>query len=195
VNGDVHQPPGELRGGALMPAGSVNVATLERTPSESTAGDLVVREPRIEDAERMWRLVRDSGTLDLNSGYAYLLLCRHFRNTCLLAEDDDGAIAGFVVGYRPPDAEDTMFVWQIGVSTRHRRRGVGRTLLLALLDRLERVRFLEATVTPSNEPSRRLFRSVARSLDARFETRPYFDEDVLPESDHEPETLVRIGPL
>lgn len=175
---------------------TASIAATERAPHRTRRGDVRIRAPRPDDAQRMWNLVHDSDALDLNSPYAYLLLCRDFSDTCLVAEAEEGRrLVGFVAGYRPPHASDTMFVWQVGVSSEHRQEGLARRLIIDVLDGLDDVRFLEATVTPSNEPSWRLFRSVADRLGADFRTRTCFDEELFPESDHEPEELVRIGPL
>ena len=43
----------------------------------------------------MWRVARDSGTLDLNTSYAYLLLARDFAQTSRIAVHD-GAVVGFI---------------------------------------------------------------------------------------------------
>ncbi|MGY5138554.1 diaminobutyrate acetyltransferase, partial [Streptomyces nigrescens] len=37
--------------------------------------------PRVEDGAAIWRIARDSKTLDLNSSYSYLLWCRDFAAT------------------------------------------------------------------------------------------------------------------
>jgi L-2,4-diaminobutyric acid acetyltransferase len=172
------------------------------------------RAPRTSDASRIWRLARATRVLEENSGYAYALLCTHFADTCTVAgtgtaaspdtgdtgSDQAGAsdaLAGFVVGYRPPAAPDTLFVWQVAVASGHRGRGLGVHMLVDLLSRPTStdVRYLEATVTPSNEVSQRLFRSVARRLGARCDVQPFFPADLLPEAGHEPEHLYRIGPL
>ncbi len=49
----------------------------------------------------MWRIARDSKTLDLNASYAYILWCRDFAATSVVATVDEQP-AGFVTGYRPP---------------------------------------------------------------------------------------------
>lgn len=154
------------------------------------------RSVRVEDAAAIWRLVRDSGVLDLNSPYTYLLLCRHHQRTCLVAEEA-GEVVGFITAYVPPASPDVIFVWQVGVAASHRRRGLGRRLVHQLLDRCPQARFLEATVTPSNQSSLGLFRSVAADREARFAVQSGFAaSDFPPEaSAHEQEDLIRIGPL
>ncbi len=155
-----------------------------------------IRPVRVDDGPAIWRLVRDSGTLDRNSLYAYLLLCQQFGDTCLVAETA-GEVAGFVVAFRPPRDPEAIFVWQIGVAVAARGSG----LASALLDRLLRqpgcrgVTRLEATVTPSNEASRALFRSLARRLGARLEVASGFGPELFAGTDHEAEERYRIGPL
>ena len=153
-----------------------------------------LRRPSPDDAAEVWRLVRDSRALDLNSPYAYLLLCSHFRATCLLAEDR-GRVEGAVLGYAPPEDPTAFFVWQIAVADRARGRGIARQLLVgALAAATPSPRWLEATVTPDNTASLALFRNVARALGARFQCGPHFPAELFPDS-HAEEHRIRIGPL
>lgn len=144
----------------------------------------------------MWRLVRDSGVLDLNSPYAYLLLCSDFAHTSTVAEAA-GQLLGFVGAYRPPPRPDSVFVWQIVTAREARRRGLASRLLEALLDQraCRGARFLEATVTPSNRPSRAFFEGFARRLGVPFEEETAFTAELFPGADHEDEVRIRIGPL
>lgn len=159
-------------------------------------GAISIRTAEQSDAAAIWRLVRDCPILELNSGYAYLLLCTDFRETCLVAEGD-GRVAGFVTAYVPPSRGEVLFVWQIGVAPWAR----GRRLATRLLERLlqgsaaRSVRFLEATVSPENEASLRLFRSLAEKLNVPFQTRPHFHHADFPDTEHDDEPMVRIGPL
>jgi L-2,4-diaminobutyric acid acetyltransferase len=72
-----------------------------------------LRAPTTEDGAEIWRMARSCG-LDLNSPYLYLMWCRDFADTSVIAEVG-GATAGFVAGYRRPADSATLFVWQIGV--------------------------------------------------------------------------------
>ena len=64
----------------------------------TTAPDAVLfRSPQIDDGVRLWEIARDSKVLDLNSSYAYLLWCRDFSATSIVAEVD-GRVVGFVSG-------------------------------------------------------------------------------------------------
>lgn len=158
------------------------------------------RSPTPEDGADLWRLVRDAGTLELNSPYTYILMASHFADTCLVAEADEAADGddplGLVIAYRPPTHRDAVFVWQVAVSPAARGRGLGRRLLEELVERLRPagVRFLEASVTPGNEASRALFRSLAREAGVPCRVEEFMTEDLFPEA-HEAEELFRIGPF
>ncbi len=149
----------------------------------------------IGDGARMWELARDAGGLDLNSPYAYLIWCRDFAATSVVARTGDDLV-GYITGYVRPDARDTVVVWQVTVDSSQRGRGLAATMLHHLADRLagDGVSFLEATVTPSNEPSARLFAGFARDREAPLDRTTLFDAADFPDQ-HEPEVLMRIGPL
>lgn len=140
-------------------------------------------------------MARDSQTLDLNSPYMYLLGASHFAETSVIARLA-GRPAGFVFGYRRPDAPDTVFVWQVAVEPAYRGRRLGHGMLAALVDRL-RPRYLEASVTPDNLASSALFSSFARQAGVPLDNRRVlFDASHFPAGTaHEPEVLYRIGPL
>lgn len=172
--------------------------TSSETPTDADAptDDITIRTVTVDDGAAIWRLVRDTGVLDLNSPYAYLLLCRRFADTCVVAERD-GAIVGFVLGFVPPDDPAVIFVWQVGVDAAARGLGIAGRLLSAFvrLPAAREARWLETTVTPDNEASSALFGSFARAHGAEREIRPYFSADLFPGSGHEAEELHRIGPL
>ena len=179
---------------------SADKSTATRTEREQPwLGPDLVRAPTLRDAGAIHQLVAGSGSLDLNSRYCYLLICRDFAETSLVATHGSQML-GFVSGYCPPTKPATLFVWQIGVSPSARGRGLAKRLLLELLARptCGHVESLEATVTPSNTASRRLFRAVARHFGVECQVEPGFTREMLatdPSSEHEEEELFRIGPL
>lgn len=145
----------------------------------------------------MWTLVKEAGTLDLNSSYLYMLLCREFSHCCALAERD-GRLEGFVTGITSPERPDVWFLWQIGVAATARGEGLANRLAFFVLDAVTPRQgpfYLETTVTPSNEASRALFNGIARRLDTGLEESDLFTGDMFPDSGHEPEPLLRIGPF
>lgn len=147
------------------------------------------------DAATIWRLVGESGVLEQNTAYAYVLMCTHFADTCLVAEDG-GEIVGFVVAYRPPTDTECVFVWQVGVADHARGRGIAGQLLDALVAEpgCRGVRYLEATVAPSNEASKALFTGFARRAGVPFEVGAGFGAHLFPGA-HDPEHSYRIGPF
>lgn len=162
----------------------------------TTQTEFNLREPELHDGARIWRLVEESEQLEANSPYSYLLFCTHFRNTAIVAEMEN-ELVGFVTAYLLPDQPDTLFVWQIGVDQRAQGKGLASAMLLQLLlrERCKEVEYLEATITPSNEPSQRLFRSVAKKFKTQCKEEPFFPRECFPGDDHEEEMLFRIGPL
>jgi L-2,4-diaminobutyric acid acetyltransferase len=162
--------------------------------SKVSAIDL--RTPRVSDAVAVHRLVVDSGVLDVNSLYCYLLFCRDFADTCVVAELD-GQLVGFATAYCPPQRPEALFVWQIAIAPAARRRGLGLRMLQHLLSLpgSSKVQFLEATVTPSNGPSRRLFHKLAEQLNVECQISSGFSSEAFGSGDHEAEDLFRIGPL
>lgn len=152
--------------------------------------------PGVRHGAAIHRLVDACKPLDLNSTYAYLLLCEHFAETCVHAERG-GHTVGFISAYRLPKRSDVIFVWQVAVAEELRGQGLAQAMLRELLDRpaLRDCRFLETTVSPSNEPSRRLFHSLARERRAAITERVLFSEQDFGSEHHESETLIRIGPF
>lgn len=166
----------------------------------SAASDGIrLSEPTLADGPDLWRLTRDSG-LDLNSPYAYTLWTRDFAATSVIARDSAGRPRGFVTGFVRPAAPDTYFLWQVGVDPEFRGRRLARRMLDHVGDRIaaQGLQYLEATVTPGNTASRALFTSFARSRECGAVWSPLFAREHFPADEsegHEPEDLVRIGPL
>jgi L-2,4-diaminobutyric acid acetyltransferase len=159
--------------------------------------EIMFRHPDTEDGKHLWEITRHSGTLDLNSPYHYLIMCRHFGSTSVVAEIN-GTIVGFVTAYIPPESRNTLFVWQIAVNKSAQGKGLAKKMLVFAFKNAANnpLAFLEATITPSNTASIHLFSSVAQAFDAPFDfSETYFSEEDFGTGAHEPETLVRIGPI
>lgn len=163
-----------------------------RAPVSPGAVTVEIRHPSLEDGAHMWRLARDSGALDLNTSYAYLLFARDFARTCRVAVVD-GEVSAFVLGYERPDESGTLFVWQIAVAAHQRGHGLAARLLDDLADQPD-VTFVEATITADNTPSQRLFAGFARRHDTTLARADMFATEHFPDG-HDAEGLVRIGPL
>lgn len=170
----------------------------EQRPGDAWGGTpdgFSMRQPELADGPAMWNLVRES-TLDDNSPYLYLMLARYYGETCAVAERGD-TLGGFLTAFVPPEQPDTLFVWQVGVSPQARGHGLATRLILSILQReaCEEVRYVEATVTPSNEASLALFRGLADKLGTRCRESECFPQHLFPVNGHEAEWLLRIGPF
>ncbi|NGO12686.1 diaminobutyrate acetyltransferase [Streptomyces sp. HC44] len=159
---------------------------------------LRIDRPEVVDGAALWRIAKDSRTLDLNSSYSYLLWCRDFAGTSAVARDTEGNPVGFVTGYVRPELPRTLLVWQVAVDAAYRGRGLAAALLDGLTARVAHDQALDAietTITPGNTASERLFTSYAARHGASVEREVLFDTAHFPDGPHDPEVLYRIGPL
>lgn len=154
-----------------------------------------LRKPEAEDGTDVWGLIKQSGSLDVNSAYSYLMLCEMFRDTCCVAVQHD-RLCGFVSGFRKPAEPETLFIWQIAVDSQLRGSGVGGKLLSELLSREENqdIRYVEATISPNNTASRQLFVRLAEKLGTDCAISEHYSANMFPEN-HDAELLFRIGPI
>jgi L-2,4-diaminobutyric acid acetyltransferase len=151
-------------------------------PARYALADAVLREPTVADAAGIRRLVVCSRRLDVNSPYAYLVLCR------------DGRAVGFLTGYMRPAAPDTFFSWQSAVDSTVPVPGLAFAMMTTVVDRVRArgARFFETTINPDNRAVVMLIRKLARRYRATPEISVLFDERTLG-PDHEPEVLYRFG--
>ncbi|ANP54293.1 L-2,4-diaminobutyric acid acetyltransferase [Streptomyces griseochromogenes] len=160
--------------------------------------DLFIDRPAVSDGPALWRIAKNSETLDLNSSYSYLLWCRDFAATSAVARGADGEPVGFVTGYVRPDRPRVLLVWQVAVDAAHRGRGIAAALLDGLTARLTGERLItgiETTIAPGNTASERLFTSFAARHGADLDREVLFPADLFPDGQHDAEVLYRIGPL
>ncbi|WAL94759.1 diaminobutyrate acetyltransferase [Streptomyces sp. Je 1-369] len=181
-----------------MTAAQADLPTDLRAKFQKLPEGLRLDSPDVADGAAIWRIARDSKVLDLNSSYSYLLWCRDFAATSLVARDADGETVGFITGYIRPEHPDVLMVWQVAVDHGQRGRGLAGALLEGLTAKVAAGRALtriETTIAPSNTASERLFLSFARRHGASVERKVLFDAGLFPDDGHEPEVLYRIGPL
>ena len=109
----------------------------------------------------------------------------------------DGAIVGWVSGYRPPAEPDAFFVWQVAVAPAARGARLAHRMIETLLDRPAAcgVSHLITTVTADNRPSWALFEGLARRWDATLAKNALFERDAHFAGAHDTEWQARIGPL
>lgn len=169
---------------------------MSKPTAKPATASVICRIPRLADASAVRDLVDACKPLDLNSSYAYMLLCTHFAATCVVAETE-GRLVGFVSGYKKPADDSVLFVWQVAVSPRVRGQGLGKRMLEELIERRDcrAVRWVEATITSSNAASWALFKSFAETHGASCAQETIFRAKHFGAEQHEEELLLRIGPL
>lgn len=172
---------------------------LEDKTAIKTKDDRIVqfREPTEDDGKEMFRIVQESQVLDVNSSYSYLMWSKYFNKTSIIASCEDEVI-GFVSGFLQPESPETLFVWQVAVDPKFQGNGLATKLieqLIKQLDEHEGIHYLEATVTPSNIPSSKLFQGIAKKKDTECTISECFSEDQFPDPNHEAELTYRVGPF
>lgn len=166
------------------------------TTDQQASSRLTLRQPQQSDGAALHRLIAACPPLDLNSLYAYLLLCLHHAQTSVVAEVDR-TLVGAITAYIPPVQPDTLFVWQVAVAPQQRGQGLGKRMLRHLLQNCiapRRLRWMETTISPDNAASDHLFTHFALQHDAGCTIATLFDAEAFGESGHEEERLYKIGP-
>jgi len=154
---------------------------------------IAIDHPGIADGVELHRIAAESQVLDVNTRYAYLLWCRDFADTSVVARRGDNVV-GFVTGYRRPERPEVLFVWQVAVDAAARGGGVAGRMLDELIARVPGATAMETTVTDDNAASRALFAAFAARHGAEVERTELFGSEALG-SQHEPEILHRISPI
>jgi len=154
--------------------------------------DINLQKPTKNDAKHIYKLVKDTKVLDLNSEYLYLLQSTHFKETCIVAKVE-AQIVGFVSGYIKPNAPHTLFIWQVGVDSTYRGNDIAGKMLRGLLayENLQNITTIETTISPSNQASQRVFTKLTQSLDASITQSEYFGIEDFNHA-HEAEILYTI---
>ncbi len=164
--------------------------------TDKPSDTLDFRKPTAEVGYLLNRLVEASPPLDPNSIYCNLLQCSHFADTAVAVFDGE-QLVGFVSGYVEPNKPDTLFVWQVVIAEAARGKGLAKRMLKHLLSReaCAEVRYIETTITPDNEASWALFRSLARDLETELNSEVFFERNVHFGGQHDDEHLLVIGPF
>lgn len=152
--------------------------------------------PTPAEAKAVADLVRRVGNLEPNTTYAYLLLCSHFAESCVVAKYQD-EVVGVLLGYRKPGDPSRLFIWQVGTKAEMRGQGLASAMLDALKTRAAAagVTHFELTIAPSNELSWLLFEKWAKRHGLNFNQQEGFSSSLFGDEGHEAEALVVIGPF
>jgi predicted GNAT superfamily acetyltransferase len=88
----------------------------------------------------------------------------HFRDTSFVAEDD-GAIAGFLCGFRSQTYEDEAYIHFVGVDPERRGAGVARSLYERFFEAVAPRTIVRAVTSPVNERSIAFHRALGFDVD------------------------------
>lgn len=154
------------------------------------------RTPSLEDGAEIWKMVDQSSKLDDNSPYAYLMACRNFAATSVVAECAED-LAGMVTAYPMPGDPQSLFVWQVNVREGYQLRGIASGMLAELLKRddCQSVRWIETTIAPDNQASEALFKRIADELNTEIQIKEVYGDELFPDGEHQIERLFVIGPI
>jgi len=155
-----------------------------------------LRQPLPEDGSQAFKLISQCPPLDANSMYCNLLQCSHFSSTSVIAVSDNDVV-GFISAYIIPERPNTLFVWQVAVSSQARGQGLATRMLQNILERslCHNVSYLETTITESNQASWALFNGLSSKLKTELHSSVMFDRIQHLDNAHDTEMLVSIGPF
>lgn len=153
------------------------------------------RPPAATDAAAIYRAAPAHGTPLQDSCYAFILLCTHFADHGIVAEQG-GEVVGYALGFRPPSRQGEIFIWHLGVGPGQSRGELIPRLLEETRSRRANrdAKYLCMTVNPSDRALQDELQAVARRLGARCSVEPCFPASLFAEP-HADESLFRIGPL
>jgi ribosomal protein S18 acetylase RimI-like enzyme len=79
----------------------------------------------------------------------------HFEGTSLVAETDEGVLAGFLVGFLSQTHADEAYVHFVGVAPEYRGRGLGRDLYEAFFEAVRKHgrTIVRCVTSPANDAS------------------------------------------
>ncbi len=153
-----------------------------------------IRNVVLQDIKEVYNLLTANRPyVGLNSRYTYFLLAKDFSNTCVVAEFE-GKIVAFSSGYISPTKNDTFFSWETVVDRDFRGNQLQKSMLLQQITAAG-AKYLEGTINPSNQASKRNFQELAQMLETNCEETLLFSEEDFENDGHEAEILCRVGPI
>lgn len=123
---------------------------------------LIIQTCLMDDYPAIRLLVNESESLDKHTDYTYWVALNQWPSLFLVAKLD-GRVVGFTFGLRNINSPERLFLWQIGVSSSERRKGIAERLIQELCARAirEGVEELWTTIGDEISPSLALFGKVA----------------------------------
>ncbi|OCM00355.1 L-2,4-diaminobutyric acid acetyltransferase [Aliarcobacter thereius] len=151
--------------------------------------NITLKKPDKSNSKEIFKIIKESRTLDLNSEYLYLLLSTHFQDSCSLAFIKD-ELASLVLAYYLPNESKTLFIWQIATKKEFRGNNLTLKLLEDIVSRKE-INKLITTVNPNNIASSKIFEKFAKNNNSELTKSILFSKDDFLNS-HEDEVLFTI---
>ena len=117
------------------------------------------------------------------------LWLQHFTGTSWLAETDDGALAGFLIGFHSPDQSNVAYCRLIGTNPNLRLHGLGRALYERFFEDARRAgrHEVRAITWPGNKTSITFHRSMGFEIQAGPGTQNLYGVPAIPAYDFDRE--------
>lgn len=118
-----------------------------------------IRNIKESDVDALRQFVNSCEFLTPHTAISYWILARHFADTCFVLIDK-GGICGFVSAVTGPSNSDVLTLWQIGISTAHRGKGLATRLIDAVFARARilGLRTVQVIIEPENQNSLEVFK-------------------------------------
>lgn len=132
--------------------------------------ETTLRSCSVADVEGIVQFVESCPPLDLHTPFTYWVTLRYWGRHCFVATMAD-RIVGYASAIGSGGGDDVLYLWQIGVASELRGRGLAQRLIESVADvgRESGFQVLQVSIAPDNEASLRAFRRFAasreRSLD------------------------------
>ena len=132
------------------------------TAADDASADVRFRRPTEADHARIVGLVDEWWGGRRMSALLPRLWLQHFTGTSWIAEDADGELLGFLVGFISPDDPEVGYVHMIASNPNRRRHGLGSALYARFFADVGRrgVRRVKAITWPGNRTSVGFHRSI-----------------------------------
>ena len=115
-----------------------------------------IRKANKDDYLLLRNMAKSCKPLDVHTPYTYWMVCNFFHDGCFIAEED-GIAAGSIMTIK---GDDYVFIWQIGVVSEFRGKGLSQQLYKSVLDyaRECRLKKIILSIAPDNDSSNFAFK-------------------------------------
>ena len=153
-----------------------------------------LRHPNHQDGYAIHQLIARSPPLDTNSLYCNYLQTIHFQETSILAENEQGNLMGFISGYRHPQKNHCLFIWQVAIHPSARGVGLPGAMLTELLNRetSSSITAIETTISSGNQASWAVFHKLDRLHGNQGTVSCFLDQNEHFQNEHDTEWLYHI---